>query len=150
MKLAPIYVPPQHLSLVCYFFLILYWFFLGNHSFTHNSFTQKHLLALHFSNMEIKTNFQKLHLNNQRATISSTTNIQILSQIIFPLFWLFPLFCRNLGARSLATTWPQRKTLATQKATLSVQSKNGSFSRRTPPMNVWSVNEGNLILFFLY
>ena len=111
---------------------------------------QKHLLGLHFSNMEIKTNFQKLHLNNQRATISSTTNIQILSQIIFPLFSLFPLFCRNLGARSLATTWPQRKTLATQKATLSVQSKNGSFSRRTPPMNVWSVNEGNLILFFLY
>ena len=60
---------------------------------------QRHLLGLHFSNMQIKINFQKLHLNNQRATISSTTNIQILSQIICPLFSLFPLFFGNLRAR---------------------------------------------------
>ena len=51
------------------FIIIFFFFFLDNDIALHITDLQSHFLGLHFSNMHMKKNFQKLHLNNKRATI---------------------------------------------------------------------------------
>ena len=71
MKNAPYmyHLNTCHLLVTCYFFLILYYFFLDNDIALHITNLQSLFLGLHFSNMQIKKNFQKLNLNNKRTTI---------------------------------------------------------------------------------
>ena len=49
--------------------IIIIFFFLDNDIALHITDLQSHFLGLHFSNMHMKKNFQKLDLNNKRTTI---------------------------------------------------------------------------------
>ena len=56
-------------SFIIIIIIIIIIIFLDNDIALHITDLQSHFLGLHFSNMHMKKNFQKLDLNNKRTTI---------------------------------------------------------------------------------